>query len=347
MLRKAIITSLGLAAVLAYGPQAASPAKERQHPVRTMVKRLELGKPVSHGSLTIIPIHMEKILDTTPYSTLEDALKKGWITISEVDGGRVPQVKISNTSRRLVFLMGGEILTGCRQDRLLAGDVLLAPGTKDLLVPVFCVEHGRWSRTTDRFYSKQNLGTPSLRAQAQKRSPAAQSEIWASISEQNRKLGVTSASDAYQQAFEDEENKARIQKVEKRMKDIPRLNKDTVGVAIGLKGSLVSVDIFANPRLFAEQWPKILRSSALSSLGKTRDDTLDRDETAEFLRSLLHLEYRSKNGVDLGFEYSSTDEAANIQALTYKGKVIHLSGFPQEKDRVKVIRERFSEITEE
>lgn len=104
MLKKSIMMSVALAVVMLSGPQAASFSKEKQHPVREMVKRLELGKPVSHGNLTIIPIHMDRVLDGTSYSTLEDALEKGWITMTEVEGGRVPQVKISNTSRHLIFL---------------------------------------------------------------------------------------------------------------------------------------------------------------------------------------------------------------------------------------------------
>jgi len=347
MLKRSIVMLLTLAGVMLPGPQAASQTKESRHPVREMVKRLELGQPVSHGNLTIIPVHMDKILDATSYSTLEDALQKGWITMTEVEGGRVPQVKISNTSRHLIFLMGGEILTGCRQDRILAGDILLAPGRKDLLVPVYCVEHGRWSQTSDHFYSKQNLGTPALRAKAQEKSPSAQSQIWASIAEQNSKLGVTSASDAYQQAYEKEETRVRIQKVEKKLQDIPRLHPDTVGVIIGLNGEMVSVDIFANPELFAKQWPKILRSSALSSIERTGGGTLSRNEAAEFLRSLMDRNFRSKSGLDLGFEYSSADNTANILALAYAERVVHLSGFPQEKDRIKVIRDREAEFTQE
>jgi hypothetical protein len=186
-----------------------------------------------------------------------------------------------------------------------------------------------------------------MRAKAQEKSPTAQREIWVSIAEQNRKLGVTSVSGAFQQAFEKEENRALIQKVEKRMKDIPHLHVDTVGVVIGLNGEMVSVDIFANPGLFAKQWPKILRSSALSSIERTKEGTLSRDEAVEFLRSLMDRKYRNKTGLDLGFEYSSADAAANIQALAYKERVVHLAAFPQEKERLKVIRDWAAETCEE
>ena len=327
-----------LTTALLAGVKTVTVAEESRNPVRDAVRRLELGKAVSHGSLTIIPVYLDRVLDRARYATLEDALKNGWITIAEVEGGRVPQVRISNLSKHLVFLMGGEILTGCRQDRILAGDILLAPGTKGLLAPVYCVEQGRWSHVSQSFFSKQNLGTPALRARAQEKSPEAQSEIWRHIAEENKVMGVASATGAYQDAYDKEENRARISKIEEKMKDLPRLHADTVGVVIGLGSEVISADIFANPDLFLKQWPKILKSSALSSIGSARGAALDRAEAAEFLRSFMDRKFRIQSGLDLGVEYSSIDSEANIQALAYNDGVVHLSGFPQAEDRIKVVR---------
>lgn len=331
------LVSAALTLALLSGVKTAKAAQEAGNPVQAVVRRLELGKPVSHRGLTIVPVYLDRVLDRTRYTTLEDALRDGWISITEVEGGRVPQVKISNLSKHLVFLMGGEILAGCRQDRILAGDILLAPGTRDLLAPVFCVEHGRWTRVSESFFSKQNLGTPALRARAQKKTPGAQSEIWEKIAEQNDLMGVSSRTGAYQDAYEKDENRAHIASVEEKMREIPRLHAETVGVVIGLGGELASVDIFANPTLFLNEWPKILKSSALSSLGSPRDAALDRNTAAEFLRSLLGRKYRSQPGIDLGVEYSSIDASANIQALAYNGAVLHLAAFPQDEERMKVI----------
>jgi len=337
-MKKSVILAMAvLMAALLAGTKTATVAEESRNPVPDMVKRLELGKAVSHGSLTIIPVYLDRVMDRSRYATLDDALKNGWITITEVEGGRVPQVKISNLSKHPVFLMGGEILTGCRQDRILAGDILLAPGTKDLLAPVYCVEQGRWSHVSQSFFSKQNLGTPALRARAQEKSPAAQSEIWGRIAKENEALGVASATGAYQDAYDKEENRIRITKIEEKMKDLPRLHADTVGVVIGLGDEVVSADIFANPDLFLKQWPKILKSSALSSIGSAKGGSLDRAEAAEFLRSFLDRKYRSQSGLDLGVEYMSIDSEASVQALAYNDGIIHLAAFPQEEDRIKVI----------
>jgi hypothetical protein len=201
------------------------------------------------------------------------------------------------------------------------------------------VEQGRWSHTSDRFYSKQILGTPSLRAKAQEKSSGAQSEIWENIAAQNRKMGVASATNAYQDAYSKKENMSYIQNIEQKMKDIPYLHSDTVGVVIGINGEVVSVDVFANPKLFSKQWPKILKSSALSSIRKQKSGILDRNKAAQFLRSFIDRTYHRKAGLDLGTEYSSIDSYANIQALAYERGTVHLSGFPHKKDRIKVIGE--------
>jgi len=339
MRKKMVLAMALLAPALLAGSATGPVAQEKFNPIGDLVKRLELGKPMSYGGLTIIPAYLDKVQDRTSYSTLDEALKNGWITITEVESGRVPQVRISNTSKRLIFLMAGEILTGCRQDRILASDILLAPGTKDLMAPVYCVEQGRWSHTSDRFYSKENLGTPALRAKAQDMSGGAQSEIWERIADQNRVMGVPSATGAYQDAFEKKETLSEIRKIEERMKGIPRLHDDAVGVVIGVGGRVVSADIFADPDLFARQWSKILKASALASIGGTKGEGLDRNEAAAFLKSFLRRSYQRRQGLDLGFEYSSSDSGASIQALVYNEGIVHLSGFPQETDRIKVVRD--------
>lgn len=338
MLRRLIVVLAAVAITTAAGGPRTPVSVDEALPVKSLIRILELGKPLDHGGLTIIPIHLARAQDRKAYVTLEDALQNGWLLISEVDGGSVPQVKISNLSRQAIFLMGGEILTGCRQDRILAQDILLAPGTKNLLAPVFCVEQGRWHQTSRGFTSKQNLGTPALRAAAQKKGAAAQSEIWERIASENMKMGVGSPTEAYQDAYENEDVRAAIRGIEKKMKDAPFLQDDTVGVVIGIGGEPASVDIFANPGLFAKQWPKILKSSALSSYDGHKGRPLQRERAARFLRSFMDRKYRAQSGLDLGTMYTSSDSDVNIQALAHKNGVIHLSGFPQEKDRIKVVR---------
>lgn len=329
-----VVFALALLLPARQGNTAALP--EAADPVASLVRTLEVGKPVSHGSLTVVPVYSRRAAARSGFVTLEEAIKTGAVEITEVDGGRVPQVKISNLSKSVLFLMAGEILTGCRQDRILAQDVLLGPGTKNLIVPVYCVEQGRWTAQSDAFTSKESLGTYKLRARAAEKAPAAQSRIWEEVEAQNRALGVTSGSSAYQAAYDQEDNRKAIGVVEKRIKDGLRLDEGVVGAVIGLGKRVVSVDIFTDAQLFHKQWPKILKSSALASLHEKPGGNLSQREAAEFIRSFAGRDYGRKPALDLGYELESGGGEAMVKALVYREAVVHLSGFPQEPDRLKV-----------
>jgi hypothetical protein len=167
------------------------------------------------------------------------------------------------------------------------------------------------------------------------------------VAEQNVRVGAASPTGAYQDAYESPANQKTIAEIEAKMASIPRLMKDTVGVVIGLGAEIVSADIFDDPGLFQKQWPKILRSAALSALGRQSKGTLGQTAAADFLKTFVDKTYQAKKGLDLGTEYSSLDAAANIQALVYENAVIHLAAFAQEgaakdsgrtEERLRVIR---------
>jgi len=333
------LSLVGALLLLLVAGRGAEPA-EVPAPISTLVKALEVGRPASHDNLTIVPVYSRRIVDKTAYATFEDAVKNKWIDISEVEGGRVPQVKISNLSGHKIFLMGGEILTGCKQDRILAQSLLLAPGTKNLLAPVFCVEQGRWTEKSANFTTKSNIGTFKLRAKAQKGEAEAQSEIWSQIHDQNRMMNVPSATGAYQEAYDKKENEAAIKTVERKMAEELQFLDDTVGVLIALGDRIVSVDIFANPHLFKKEWPKILKSSALSSLVSNRAGSLTQGDAAEFLKEFINRDYRRKAALDLGYNLESENSSASVNALVLGDAVIHLAGFPSDDERVKIIGSR-------
>ena len=346
-IRRPFLAGLVLGMFLLAGRAVPGPAADAGGPVPALIKVLEVGRAVAVQGLSIVPVYRVDAPRARNFAELSEAVKNGWIEITELDGGRVPQVRISNLSKRTIYLMGGEILTGARQDRILASDLLLGPGTQNLVAPVFCVEHGRWTAVSPTFTTKNNIGTYDLRAKAAAQGGAAQTEIWDRVAEQNARVGVASPTGAYQDAYESPANKKTIVEIEEKMAAIPRLMKDTVGVVIGLGAEIVSLDIFADPVLFQKQWPKILRSAALSALGRRPQGALAPTAAADFLKAFVDKTYQAKKGLDLGTEYSSLDAAVNIQALAFENAVIHLAAFAQEgpgkdpgrtDERIRVIR---------
>lgn len=322
------ITAVSVAAVwlsVLAGGARALPGEE----VRALIESLEVGEPVYYENLTVIPVYSDRIEDHARYTTFDEALEKGWLEVTEVEGGRVPQVNVSNRSGKYVFMMGGEILTGCRQDRLVGRDVLLRPGAKNVIVPVYCVEQGRWTYESETFSSQENLGTSRLRAEGQKAGGDAQSKIWSYVSGLADRAGVASPTGRLQEVYESEETRLKISGLEKKMEHIPRLCPDAVGVVVGVGGAITSVDIFANPHVFRRLWPKLLKSAALAAVCERAHGGLDQADAVGFLRRVHDKHYTRKAAVDVGFELSAADREVNVNALVYGAAVIHLAGFPE------------------
>ncbi len=296
--------------------------------VMDLIRTLEVGEPVYHANLTIIPVYSTQIRDHSRYATLDEALEKGWLEITEVGSGTVPQVSVTNRSGRQIYIMGGEILTGCRQDRLVGRDVLLRPYATNVVVPVYCVEQGRWTYESEAFSSRKNLGTPMLRAEGQKASDAAQSEIWDRVSTMCRRSGAGSGSNRFQETYESEGARREIASYEKKMECIPSLYPDAIGVVIGVGGAITSVDVFANPNLFGELWPKILRSSALAAALSSSCGSVGQADAVEFLRKVHGMHFVRKPAIGLGIEHAAVDGEANVSALVYRDAVTHLAAFP-------------------
>jgi len=311
-----------------------------QDSIMKLIESLEVGEPVCYQNLTIIPVYTSnKIRDHTVYTCLEEALKNRLLEITELEGGYVPQVKITNLSKQHIYIMGGEILTGCKQDRIVGRDVLVGPGSRNLIVPVYCVERGRWSYRSKVFYSKDTLGTYQLRAEAQIARSSSQTTIWNEIAELSKKMNIDSRTNAYQELYDKEEVKEKIASFERKFQSIPQLYDDTVGVIVAVGKKIVSADIFVNPEFFKKMHPKLLKSSALSAISSTEKGSITQEEAAQFLYTLGNKEYKQKLAIGLGEEFSAIDEEVNVNALVYRDVIIHLSAFPHQERIYKRERE--------
>lgn len=318
--------TFGLAALALLG-LALPLAAETPAAIARAFGSLGLGEPQRFEGLTVI-----LLLGRPPASrgcvTLEQALEREWLQIEEKDGGSVPEVWVTNRSDQTVFLMGGEILSGARQDRIVRQDVLVGPRRKRLAVPVYCVEQGRWHFTTERFGSEKNLGTYKLRAKARAGGPQGQSEVWAEVASANEQAGVLSPTGAYQDAYRDGRTARQAQELERRLANLARSQPLAVGVVVGLGDSIVSLDLFGDPSVFRELWPKILKSTALAARGGPARMT--RGQATRLLDQLAHGDYLTGEAVDLGSALELHDAQWEAGALVSEGSLLHLAAFPQE-----------------
>lgn len=322
-LRGLCAAALGVAAALSGWAQAGG-----GEAVADWVRGLRVGEPRTFAGLTVVPILPGAGAPGSAVATLEQGLAEGWLRIVEKDGGTFPTVLLSNLSDRTLFVMAGEILSGCKQDRIVARDLLVRPWRKNLPVPVYCVEEGRWHPQSGSFASEKNLGTFSLRAKAQAAAP--QEEIWNQVAGENRKAGVDSQTGALQDAYRDERVEARLREADGVLGKLPRRFPTAVGAAVALGDSLVGVDLFASSELFGELWPKILRSAVLGLVGTPGPAALPPAKVGRLLQWIASSPggWSRTRGLDLGEELLLSTDDWDVHALVEGERVLHIAAFP-------------------
>jgi hypothetical protein len=127
---------------------------------------LQVGECVEQGNMQLFGLR-HKMRPAIDYLTLERALKVGKgeeFRVDEVSvGGSVTDLKVHNGLDSPVLLVEGEILLGAKQNRTVYTTILVDKKS-DIIIPVACVEQGRWShRPAAKFALSDQYAHSSLR----------------------------------------------------------------------------------------------------------------------------------------------------------------------------------------
>ena len=123
---------------------------------------LRTGEPVEFHRLKIMPILVDEDRKL-PFVDLDEALKQGFIVITEVsEGGSVPDLHVANKAEADVIILDGEELIGAKQNRIV-NTTIVVPATTSITIPVSCVQQRRWNYTSRDFSSSGSVAYASLR----------------------------------------------------------------------------------------------------------------------------------------------------------------------------------------
>jgi hypothetical protein len=267
-----------------------------------------------YGGLPVIPLAV---------ATLEEARSQGNLFISERDQATVPGLIVENRGKSHVLLLGGEILLGGKQNRVLMEDVLFPPMSGPRHIGVYCVEQGRWSGRRQDFESKESFAAPGLRSQVMEK--ADQGRIWVEVDRYARMAGAPSATQSYQEIYEKPEVKEHLEDLGKELGD--RAAPGALGAAVFTAGTLAGLDLFFDPGLFAREWPKLLRAQALDAYRQAGRPYPDERELRRRVEALLQVAskvegtLRANAGVGTLFEYRLDRHRGS--ALVFDGRIVH------------------------
>ncbi|MBI3666601.1 MAG: hypothetical protein HY236_10330 [Acidobacteria bacterium] len=233
------------------------------------LKRVEITGHQQHGSIEIFHLRWPGS-NGLDYVTLDEALEARWIEITEfTEAGQVPRIKIDNRSDHLVFLMAGEQLVGCKQNRVLNASIMV-PARSEMPLPVTCVERGRWGYSSRGFSSGHSSSHYRLRAMMAAQAAesyrqegvpeAGQRAVWREVSRKLGVMGSKSPSDALQEVFGDYDRELQ-ESVEK----LPA-PAGCSGAVFVVAGRIAGADLFDNPDTLRKLWPKLIQSCTIDAL---------------------------------------------------------------------------------
>lgn len=229
------------------------------------------GRAVTVGDVAIVPILNPDAPGECGYLTLNEAMQAGLCTVAEKDG--VNGLAISNRATQPLFLMVGDLVLGGKQDRIMAESLVVSSGAKDETIPVFCVEHGRWTpeqgnevSMKQQFYTRKDSEQVDVSVKRAAVTGAGQEGVWNAVGLSNSTLGVAgnTSTGAFRAAFDDADTVARLDRMVKQAGAAK--SKDAVGYAVVMQQEVVALDTFDTRGLCEKLTDKLLRSYLLTAI---------------------------------------------------------------------------------
>ena len=210
--------------------------------------------------------------DGRRFITLDEGLAEKTVLVREKGGraGRdeasVNELEIENKSDRWLFLQAGDVVRGGKQDRTIAVDVTLGPGSGPQPIDAFCVEHGRWAPRAGGMQFSGNTAIVSGNAlkmsiQGEKN----QSRVWEEVAKRDRLAArkvaeaspgepapATLSSSGTYNAIVDHDTirsgrEEYVQALAPHLRDA-----DAVGIVVAINGRLTAADVYASQRALPE-----------------------------------------------------------------------------------------------
>ena len=309
-----------------------------EHYLRDYFSELSIGPEQSHKNLTMFPLLVEDAV-SLDYLTLDEALSKGFIHVEELDHvGSVPEIRFMNKAKERVLILDGEELVGAKQNRIVNTTIILEADSITI-IPVSCVEQGRWSHKSARFKSEERIMSAELRAMKARhvrnsvRSSgnfrSDQGALWDKISEKANRMNAPSPSMAMSEIYKQKTTSIRD------YLDRFRPAEKQVGGVFLINGNVVGLDSFAKPETLTKVFKKLVESYALDAVDwfeKEKTPKVQESQAAEFLKACLDATVESRPSVALGTDCRLDSPLVNGFALVLDEKVLHLSVFAQDDE---------------
>ena len=299
--------------------------------VSEVLHSLTAGTETQLGNLAVTPLFGQQIKHPS-YLTLDEALSDSSVHITEVsETGSVPDLLVVNRGALGVLIVDGDEFVGAKQNRV-ANLSILVPANTTLVIPVSCVESGRWHHTSRTFRSEKRSYYAEGRARKAAHVTEAlasrgtrhsrQGEVWADIAAKADRLAAHSATAAMSSMYDSHERP--LAAFEARFPP----HEGQVGAVYRVPGRLVGLETFDSATTYAKVAAKIVRSYALDAIDDAPSHVVpERFDVAAFIAAIANAELRSFPAIGEGEDFRLTDPSFTGGGLMARDRLIHISAF--------------------
>jgi len=227
------------------------------------------------------------------YISLGDALKQNKIKITESqDGEEVNKLFAQNTSKDTIILLGGEVISGGKQDRMIAGDMILPPGKGKVDMQVFCVEHGRWTYK-NQGASAKSLGFSASYSVASTEVRKAgnvnkdQSKVWEKVKDVTDKNNAPSGTGTYMALATDSVYEKNLDSYRIFFTTVLKSNPAMIGFVAVTGDSILGCDLFASHALLMQHASNVISSYATEAMSNGKKVTVPFHKVKSYTDHLL------------------------------------------------------------
>lgn len=265
----------------------------------------------SFKNLAIYPIYARQTFKQAngnigKYLPLKTALEQKKVKITESEGGEtVNTLFIQNTSQDTVIILGGEVVQGGKQDRMISQDVVVPPGSRKINLSVHCVEHGRWtyhdgnSRNFNNSYTVPN--TEVRKAGTVKKN---QQAVWDKVSEVTIKNKAKSETGTYSAIESSSSYKKDILEYKAAVLNFLKNKANAIGFVAVSGDKILGCDMFATVDLFRNQLDNLISSYSTEAITNGSKPVVTYPEVKTYIDNILSDESKQekmieKNGIQL------------------------------------------------
>jgi hypothetical protein len=315
-------------------PPPAPPETAAPEPPKVSAAGFQFSGPFTHANLSVFLVHKPGVArDPANYLTLEEAFAaKTLLVIEKGEGGQVNSLEVENSGNQPIYLQAGDTVKGGKQDRTIAIDFVLQPGSGKQAVDAFCVEPGRWHARAGvpadgtRYANVFGAAQAPVATKEQKlavKLDRDQSKVWEEGRKVNKDLAEKSAGgrsagvpsvqlDSYVLTAEAPNVLLKTSEYTETLLKIVDGKEDVVGMAFAINGEPSTVEIYGGPALFRKLWPKLLKGASLEALSKKSDQAPARQASADDVKILMT---QASDGAT-----STRDLAQDVQLETVDAK---------------------------